>query len=92
MRDKRSKKEVRAGQFHIRINESEAEMFQYVRNKTGKTLSDIIRDGLRMQYNLERVKADEDENEVEKEAVKETDHYDFVEDFYEEDEEDEDDF
>lgn len=88
MRDKRSKKEVRAGQFHIRINESEAEMFQYVRNKTGKTLSDIIRDGLRMQYNLERVKADEDENEVEKEA----DHYDFVEDFYEEDEEDEDDF
>lgn len=88
MRDKRGKKEVRAGQFHIRINESEAEMFQYVRNKTGKTLSDIIRDGLRMQYNLERVKADEDENEVEKEA----DHYDFVEDFYEEDEEDENDF
>lgn len=92
MRDKRGKKEIRAGQFHIRINESEAKMFQYVRDKTGKTFSDIVRDCLKLQYELERVKADEDDIEVEKEPVKEPDGFDFVEDFDYGDEDDEGDF
>lgn len=85
MRGNREKREIRAGQFHIRINEKEAGMFQYVRDQTGKTFSDIVRDGLKMQYELERVKADEDDIEVRKEPVKESDNYDFVEDFYEDD-------
>lgn len=89
MRGKREKREIRAGQFHIRINEREAGMFQYVRDQTGKTFSDIVRDGLKMQYELERVKAT---NYDEIEDEKEPNYYDFVEDFYEEDEEDEDDF
>lgn len=71
-------------------------MLQFVRNQTGENLSGIIREGIRMKYNLERFKADDNENEgkkeVVKEPVKEPDYFDFVEDFDYGDEDDEGDF
>ena len=39
MRDKRRKKEIKTGYCHIRINEEDRNMLQFVRNQTGENLS-----------------------------------------------------
>lgn len=78
MRDKRSKKEVKSGRFNFRMSQEDADMLRFIRDRTGKSLSDIFRNGLKMQYNLEQLRAgdfeDEGENLVEN---YEEDEYDF---------------
>ena len=92
MREKREKRLAKVGYQHFRVNEKDREMLQFVLDNTSESITDIFRDGLRMKYNLERCKVYEDDVKEKKEPVKEPDYYDFVEDFYEEGEEDEDDF
>ena len=78
MRDKRGKKEVKSGRFNFRMSQEDADMLRFIRDRTGESLSDIFRNGLKMQYNLERLRAgdfeDEEENLVEN---YEEDEYDF---------------
>lgn len=39
---------------YIRVSKEEIEMLKYVSERTGKSASDIMRDGLKMTYNLEK--------------------------------------
>lgn len=48
----------RDGHAYLRITEEEREMLQYLRDKTGRTFSDIMRDGIRLSYILERCRAE----------------------------------
>lgn len=40
----------------IRVSEKDLEMIDYICAQTGKTASEILRNGVRIQYNLEKVK------------------------------------
>lgn len=40
----------------VRLSAEDAARIGYVREKTGKTTSEIVREGIRMQYNLAQFK------------------------------------
>ena len=40
--------------FEIRLDEKNREMLEFLAEKTGKTKTDIMTNGLRMYYNLEK--------------------------------------
>lgn len=50
------KKEKKDKGHFIRMNKTENDMLEYVQKCTGKSYSDIIRNGIRIIYNLEKVK------------------------------------
>lgn len=46
------KKDARKGGYRLRLNQNEEKMLAFIMCQTRKTKADILRDGLKMQYNL----------------------------------------
>lgn len=45
---------VKNGQYRLRLSDEEAGMLDYISGKTGESKADILRNALKMQYNLTR--------------------------------------
>lgn len=45
---------VKNEQYRLRLSQEEAGMLAYISNKTGESKADILRNALKMQYNLTR--------------------------------------
>lgn len=52
MNKKNSKENKKNCQFNIRLSDKEFEEIEFIQSKTGKSKSDILRNGLRMYANL----------------------------------------
>lgn len=51
-RGRPKKDDARKNTFVVRLSDEDAKMLEYASGKTGKTKSEIIRDGIRAKYNL----------------------------------------
>ena len=43
-------------QYRLRLSFEDISQLEYLQNKTGKTIADLLRKGIDMQYNLEKIK------------------------------------
>lgn len=52
MRGRYGKKSPKTEGMFIRLSREEIEQLEFISTKTGKSKSDVIRDGIRIKYNL----------------------------------------
>lgn len=53
---KRSKKIAKNGRLSMRLGKEEQEMLSYIAVNSGESISKIVRDGVKMRYNLEKAR------------------------------------
>lgn len=53
-RGRKPKTDARKSVYQLRLSDVEARMLDYIFEKTGKSKAEILRDGLKSQYNLAR--------------------------------------
>lgn len=50
------KEDARKGQYRLRMSAEEVMKLNYISEVTGRSKADVLRDAIRMSYNLERTK------------------------------------